>query len=576
MDIVNTSSKKLTALIVDDEATNRIVLRKLLSRLNYKTFEATNGSEAIETFKQVSPDLIFMDVMMPVMNGHEATRQIKALSADDFVPIIFLTALTGGDELKKCIDAGGDDFLNKPYDMVALQSKVISMERIRQLYRHLKKLNIKLEKDEQFARNILCEAIFRKNERIESIKTWFKTTKQFNNDLLLTSYTPSNGLNILFGHFNLEGTASAVGALPTSEVFRSMTQKGYAPQDIIENINQKLYKLLPEHINLRAVFININQEANVMSYANFGLQDCYLLSKNKTDNCVNLVYSNNLLGQNRHLKHHTGFSNISINASNTLLLARSNTIGDGEHCLYSHAAYEAIVKSTEPNNCILETVKSTIKNSIEKSTTDNNFSLVEIPTTPDLTPSPVVSETNQTSQITQQTGNFDNKDAISFELTIQNSHLKNIDPIPTLLNFLNSVTDTENSQDRLFTVFTEFYANALDHGILGLDSELKSSPEGFYNFFVEKEKRLQSLQEGEIKIQLKLYKQDTQNWLQATFHDSGPGFNFQKVIKDELVHKNDFSGRGFLLLRNLCDNIEFIAPGNCVTATLSWDQEPPL
>ena len=66
------------ALIVDDEKTNRLILKSLLTKQGYQTIEAVNGQEAVDLFKTESPSIIFMDVMMPILDGYEATRQIKA------------------------------------------------------------------------------------------------------------------------------------------------------------------------------------------------------------------------------------------------------------------------------------------------------------------------------------------------------------------------------------------------------------------------------------------------------------------------------------------------------------------
>jgi len=68
------------ALIVDDEKTNRLVLKSLLGKQGYQTIEAVNGQEAIDLFNRENPSIIFMDVMMPILDGYEATRQIKAAS----------------------------------------------------------------------------------------------------------------------------------------------------------------------------------------------------------------------------------------------------------------------------------------------------------------------------------------------------------------------------------------------------------------------------------------------------------------------------------------------------------------
>ena len=74
----------------------------------YEVVEAVNGEQAIECFSLHEPDIIFMDVMMPVMDGYEATRRIKALAGDHFVPVIFLTAMSDEKALARCIEVGGD------------------------------------------------------------------------------------------------------------------------------------------------------------------------------------------------------------------------------------------------------------------------------------------------------------------------------------------------------------------------------------------------------------------------------------------------------------------------------------
>ncbi|MEW8431811.1 MAG: response regulator, partial [Candidatus Thiodiazotropha sp.] len=104
-----------SALIVEDEVTNRMILKALLKKRGYNVIEAENGVEAIQQFREHAPDLIFMDVMMPVMDGYEAAGEIKQLAGDQFVPIIFLTAMSDEEALARCVEVGGDDFLSKPY-----------------------------------------------------------------------------------------------------------------------------------------------------------------------------------------------------------------------------------------------------------------------------------------------------------------------------------------------------------------------------------------------------------------------------------------------------------------------------
>merc|ERR1712000_343566 len=126
-------------LIADDNQIDRMVLSRIVRNQGYQVFEAENGALAIEAFEQHQPDIILLDVMMPVMGGREAARQIKTLAGEDFVPVIFLTSLTDAQSLADCLESGGDDFLSKPYNHIILQAKINSFYRMRDMNRTLKK-----------------------------------------------------------------------------------------------------------------------------------------------------------------------------------------------------------------------------------------------------------------------------------------------------------------------------------------------------------------------------------------------------------------------------------------------------
>ncbi len=94
-------------------------------------------------FQQAAPDLIIMDIIMPVMDGIEAARQIRALQQqeEEWVPIIFLSAKQKSEDIEKAIDAGGDDYLIKPVDQVVLNAKLRAMERIVAMRKKLQQAN---------------------------------------------------------------------------------------------------------------------------------------------------------------------------------------------------------------------------------------------------------------------------------------------------------------------------------------------------------------------------------------------------------------------------------------------------
>lgn len=113
-----------TILVVDDEIKNSKLIEALLAPRGYKVHKAFNGQEAVDRAKELSPDLILMDVMMPVLNGFDACRALKEQQETRLIPVVFMTALGQVEDRVKGLDAGGDDFLTKPVSREELLARV--------------------------------------------------------------------------------------------------------------------------------------------------------------------------------------------------------------------------------------------------------------------------------------------------------------------------------------------------------------------------------------------------------------------------------------------------------------------
>ncbi|WP_167400545.1 PAS domain S-box protein [Flavobacterium psychrolimnae] len=112
----NHQTKKVTVLIVEDNKVNMLLLKTIIKNLPVPTtiYEAINGKLAVEQFEATNPDIIFMDIQMPIMNGYEATQIIRDLKSGQNVPIIAITAGTEKEEKEKCLNAGMNDYIPKP------------------------------------------------------------------------------------------------------------------------------------------------------------------------------------------------------------------------------------------------------------------------------------------------------------------------------------------------------------------------------------------------------------------------------------------------------------------------------
>ncbi len=119
----------LRILAVDDNRTNLHILQVFLKKLGHTVIQAENGQEAVDKYLAERPDMVLLDIMMPVMDGFEAARRIRAETTEHWVPIIFLSALNRDENLLEGLEAGGDDYLTKPINFVVLEAKMRSMHR---------------------------------------------------------------------------------------------------------------------------------------------------------------------------------------------------------------------------------------------------------------------------------------------------------------------------------------------------------------------------------------------------------------------------------------------------------------
>jgi diguanylate cyclase (GGDEF)-like protein len=135
-------------LLVEDSAAVVMVMTRRLSSFGHEVLLAINGLEAVNMFRDCAPDLVLMDIEMPVMNGFEAASRIRAVEATQqwaWTPIIFLTASDTVENLITAIEAGGDDFMTKAVPEPVLQAKMKAMARIATLRQRLSAANHKLE-----------------------------------------------------------------------------------------------------------------------------------------------------------------------------------------------------------------------------------------------------------------------------------------------------------------------------------------------------------------------------------------------------------------------------------------------
>lgn len=151
-------------LIVDDEAANRLLLRDPLEARGFQVTEAENGLQALVAIAEKIPDTILLDVMMPGMDGFQLCRKFKSEPRTVHVPVLMITALSERKERLLGIEAGANDFLNKPVDMQDLLLRVGNAVTAKCLF---DQLQAERERSERLLFNALPEAIAERMKRGE-------------------------------------------------------------------------------------------------------------------------------------------------------------------------------------------------------------------------------------------------------------------------------------------------------------------------------------------------------------------------------------------------------------------------
>lgn len=227
----NTEYNQPTILVVDDNFVNIKIASFALSKIDCNIASATSGNEALQKVEELKPDLVLLDVMMPGMDGFETCKQIKARECNENLPVIFITALTETTDLVKGFQAGGIDYVTKPFKKEELLSRVNTQ------------LELKRTRD----------ALHEKNQRLSDLnKLKDKMFSVIGHDL--RSPLGSVKLNLEF----LSYSAASIGE-EFAETIGTLTATTNEVYNLLENLlgwaksQSGNLAVIPEKINLKEV-----------------------------------------------------------------------------------------------------------------------------------------------------------------------------------------------------------------------------------------------------------------------------------------------------------------------------------
>ena len=555
-------------LIADDNHTDRLILSKVLENLNHEVVQAKDGSEAIEQFKRHAPALVLLDVLMPSYDGYEVAEIIKTDSSRAWFPIIFLTSLTEASDLAKCISAGGDDFVSKPINKIIIKAKLDAFERIINLYDTVAEQRERIQfhhehlvQEQEAAKRIFNNIAHRGCLASDNINYHLSPMSIFNGDLMLAAELPMGGMRLFLADFTGHGLPAAIGAIPASEIFYGMTTKGFAIPDMMTEMNKRLYNVLPRGIFCCVIVIDIDSIDESLTIWNAGAPDSFLVDQ-KSGEVTTIPSSHLPLGIQSPEKFKVTCQSFEFTKQHKIIAVTDGIIEaeDSTGNMFGEQKMVDCIQANVTSDDICGALLAEVNLFCGKTDQSDDLSLLEVGF-----PSVGSNDILQASKgEIIESGTSDSE----LSLKLRGKSLGNFDPIPLFMQTILSCNELTPHRARIFTVLSELYNNALDHGVLGLDSSMKNSNEGFTNYYTQRIQGLNDLDVGFVKVSVDHHPTASGGRLIFNIVDSGKGFDVQKILKEGI---KDYSGRGLPLLLKLCDSVDYFDQGARVKAVYNWD-----
>ncbi|EIK62500.1 fused response regulator/phosphatase [Pseudomonas lactis] len=559
----------LTILIAEDSAADRLLLASIIRRQGHQVLTVSNGAEAIEVFARERPQLVLMDALMPVMDGFEAARQIKQLAGEALVPIIFLTSLRESEALAQCLDAGGDDFLPKPYNPLILAAKINAMDRLRRLQATVLQQRDLIAKHHEHLMHEqrAAKAVFDKVAHsgcinaAPNIRYLQSPYALFNGDLLLAAYTPSGDMHVLLGDFTGHGLPAAIGAMPLAEVFYGMTAKGYGLTQTLREMNAKLKRILPVDMFCCATLLCLSAQRRAVEVWNGGMPEGYV-HEVATGRRTPLMSRHLPLGvlSAEAFDDSTEVWPMALGDRVFLLSDGVLDTADANDQLFGAERLQQVFAANREPDRLFEDIEQAL--AAFRGQARDDVSMVEITLQagqPLRTAEPMYADSGQSCPLDW---------SVSFEFRAQT--LRTYNPLPYLLQLLLEIHGLREQSGALYSVMAELYSNALEHGVLGLDSRLKRDAQGFAQYYRQRHERLAQLDSGYVRVHVQVVPTDKGGKLTLRVEDSGQGFD----VEQELARPVDIdrlSGRGLSLVRQLSSAVGWSDGGRSVCVEFCWE-----
>lgn len=555
---------KLRILIADDQELNRMLLSRLVTQLGHTAILAANGREALQLYETAHPDLVLMDIMMPEMNGLDAIMAIRALPHTLWVPIVVLSALSEQEDIIRGLKAGADDYITKPLQIDVLHAKLRNFERSIAAQCQLEAQNTELrryhfasEDEKRIASHLMQSLIDADRLNIPGLQWWLRPADAFSGDVMAAATTPAGIHHLMLADGTGHGLPAALAAQPLPEIFYAMTAHGHTIGNIAQEMNRRISRLLPIDRFFAATLVAIDQREQSIEVWNGGSPGVLLLDPDGKP--AHVFTSHHLpLGIIRDRDCSAETERLPYQPQQQLMLMSDGFLDtcveqahiDGMQRLLALAAQHAPSER-------LAAIQAYVGTRLDVQPAQDDLSLMIVDLGQLMAPRTLPTHIADTYA----------DEAWRLGLSLQGNQLRlmNQEVVPFLMGALERLSQLSDHRGTVFVVLSELFNNALDHGLLELDSALKESVDGFDRYLALRQQRLAAL-DNTARIDLEIEMQPGAR-LCIMVRDSGQGFDHRNVLR-QLQNIRNHHGRGLALVMGLGAQLEYLGKGNEARATL--------
>ncbi|HET8710991.1 MAG TPA: SpoIIE family protein phosphatase [Spongiibacteraceae bacterium] len=561
-------------LVIDPEAEVRLLFFIASDELHCEPFFASSGEEAFDIwFDHDDIGVVLLSTDLPDIDARDLADRLRKTERGHHSALVFLSHTEDSSRLVELLKYG-DDVVIKPFSQAVLLAKLLAMQRTRMLYQRIDEHNRELEQfraqteaEIQIASDVFSYINAQNLPAVPGVTTFLSAYSSFSGDLLLMAARPGEGFNVLIADITGHGLPAALGTIPIAETFFTMTQKGFGVGDIAREMNKVFRKRMPDYLLCAAILIAVQDEGTRLQIWSGGMPPClvYGIEGKVTD----ILRSQHMaIGALTNAEFDDGVSNIELARGQQILCftdgVTETTNENGE--MFGETGFiDALEGPAELN--LVERIINNLYPFVEDSKLSDDITLFCFNNT----------EYTQVQTLGTHTEESYNVNGFhwSTHFRLEPAQLRNESPLELIFSALPQHPIIRGARADLSFVINELFVNALDHGVLRLDSALKEQEDGLSEYFMERAARLADLSSGFVEIEISCDVDDNLGNFCIACKDSGPGFDFAAMLS-RAGNESHHSGRGLSTVAAMCNDLRANAAGNIITAHYQWQRSVPI